>query len=233
MTEYEVSLFIKERIKEYSLEEIKKYLLENGATPQQIDDAIKLLITHPGKNRLDILFMAFFSVAVAICILIIIPKVRDFKSALSEKSPESDIVVYRGMGGYKLHLPRNYKFDRKKEKEGLETVTFYPDSLSLKSLTGRKKGVYRVNVIGRKTIADKPLDLNTMQKNHLALAKKKNLKFELAQAKDLILPAFIMRVYSPDEYTEIVMEGSENIYIFTSAYEEDTFYSIINSLVEY
>lgn len=235
METQKTTLFIKNSIKEYSLDEIRKYLFEKEVTQKEFDDAISHLVLNPVKSRVNIFLIGFFSVAIAVCIPMLVSEVKNLPAYFSGRAVESEkTTVFRGISGFKLFLPGDYKFSRTKNKDGLETATFYPDSMSFKSLTGRKKGVYRLNVIPRQTkLAGKKLDLETMQANHLALAKKQNLDFELSKMKNLPFSAFVLKSHGDNKYTEVVIEGTENIYIFTAAYDNDEFYSIIKSITEY
>ncbi|HUT86052.1 MAG TPA: hypothetical protein VMW66_04365 [Elusimicrobiales bacterium] len=226
---------IRKNLGKYPLDEIKQYLFNQKISPQEFDYALRKLILNPKKNRLDILLSAFFLTVIAICAAIIIPEVKNLSDYIASQPKKSEqFVTFRSTNNFSMQLPYNYKFFRKKNKEGIETAIFHLKSIPIEKLKEWENGVYRLNSIPRESeFSDTLLDLKTMRTNHIRLAKQQNLKFKLSAVENMPFPAFILRVYGKNAYSELVMEGKVNIYVYASSKEDDTFYKIIKSLQEY
>jgi len=238
--------YLKENLKSYPVEVLRKQLADEGVSDQDFTDSLAVALrapttvskTIPAKRKTSLAAIAFLCVGVAIILSIGFyalsqkPKLSRGEGNTENPSGESGFI---GHAGWIVRLPKDYVgvSDFRDAARQHQVVYFCkkgtdPTNFVNEGLFGQL-GIVKLEVLPTQ-FPNNPTGIANLSR--MAAGKYKNAgeKFTMKNMQVATLPGVSVTVLSPFPRAEAFVLGQDHMYFFSAGQEDDIWRDIVLSL---
>lgn len=238
--------YLKENLKSYPVEVLRKQLGDEGVSDQDFTDSLAVALrapttvskTLPAKRKTSLAAIAFLCVGVAIILSIGFyalsqkPKLSHSEGNTENPSGESGFI---GHAGWIVRLPKDYVGVSDFRDAGKQHQIVYfckkgtdPTNFVNEGLFGQL-GIVKLEVLPTQ-FPNNPTGIANLSR--MAAGKYKNAgeKFTMKNMQVATLPGVSVTVLSPFPRAEAFVLGQDHMYFFSAGQEDDVWRDIVLSL---